>query len=117
MFTLNMLLFFGSPCTTLQGYSCSKQQLQLHKYKLEKTHMALTHLIRTTIYFQLLELKDEDMDKIDVLIPDRHLLGLMKPRMTAADIPTVLQVIYLREELGPWHPQLSQFLEGMYKYA
>ena len=62
---------------------------------------------------QLLNLTD--LSLIDDVMPDRAKFGCTKAASacTSDDIHMLVQSIWLRECVGPWHSSLAQFVEGV----
>ena len=56
----------------------------------------------------------EIADEIDQIIPERATYGMTKvaTSVTVDDVKLLVQAIYLRDQIGPWHQPLSQFIEG-----
>ena len=72
-------------------------------------------------YVQLLQLSGSDTgSRIDDIMPDRAEYGLTKTAtsVSADDVKLLIQSMYVRDCIGPWHQSLAQFVEGNYtKYT
>lgn len=67
---------------------------------------------------QLLNLTEGDLaEQLDELLPDRAAFGSRKAAclVTLDEVQKLLQAMYMRDVIGPWHASLAQFLEGYYK--